>query len=296
MHFQFCQKLGGCCRIACPAPIGFGVGFNGRIGADSSQHIRKLRLVAVVAQLGALPRLDGLVIQIVIDILQAAELGNQRQSGLFPDAGYAGDIVGAVAHQAFYVDQLLGFHAVFFADGSRVHRDGFLVGGKQHGGGIVHQLQAVAVAGGKQRRAALRLARGGQRTQNVVCLPALTADLHKAEVGQQFFQYGHLLRQLVGHTVAGGLVAVVGLVAEGRRAHVPRDGHGVRLVRRQQVQQNILKTEYGVGVAAILGGQQLYAEKRAVDQAVAVQYHKFHSVLLTITIYKISIPQTADLW
>ena len=145
-------------------------------------------------------------------------------------------------------------------------------------------MQAVAVAGCQQRRAALRLARGSQRTQNVVRLPALAADLHKAEVGQQLFQHGHLLRQLVGHTVAGRLVAVVGLVAEGRRTQIPRNGNGVRLVRRQQIQQNILKTKYGVGVASILGGQQLYAEERAVDQAVAVQYHQFHSVLLTITI------------
>ena len=78
VHFQFCQKLGSCRRIACPAPIGFGVLFNGRIGADGAQHIGKLGLVAVVAQLGALPRLDGLIFQIVIDILQAAELRNQR--------------------------------------------------------------------------------------------------------------------------------------------------------------------------------------------------------------------------
>ena len=43
------------------------------------------------------------------------------------------------------------------------------------------------------------------------------------------------------------------------------------------VEQDILEAVDGVGVAAILRRQQLDAEKRAVDQAVAVQDHEFHA-------------------
>ena len=78
--------------------------------------------------------------------------------------------------------------------------------------------------------------------------------------------------------MAGGLVAVVGLVAERRGAQVPGDGHSIGLVGGQQVEQYILEAVNGVGIAAVLGRQQLDAEKRAVDQTVAVQYHQFHSV------------------
>ena len=194
------------------------------------------------------------------------------------DAGHAGDVVGSIAHQALDVDELRRLDAVFLADGGGVHGKGLLVGGQQNGGGIVHQLQTVPVAGGQQGGAARSLAGGGQRAQNIVGLPAGLADLHKAQVGQKFLQHRHLLGQLLGHAVAGGLVAVVGVVAEGGRALVPGDGDSVRLVGRQQVEQDILEAVDGVGVAAVLGRQQLDAEKRAVDQAVAVQYHQFHSV------------------
>ena len=184
--------------------------------------------------------------------MQAAEFLDQRQRGLFANARHAGDVVGAVAHQALDVDELRRFQAVFFADGGRVHRQRLAVGGQQHGGGGVHQLQAVAVAGRQQRRAALRFAGGGQRAQNVVGLPAGLAHLHKAQLVQQGFQHRHLLGQLLGHAVAGGLVAVVGFVAERRRALVPGDGHGVGRVGRQQVEQDILEAIDGVRIAAVL--------------------------------------------
>ena len=221
--------------------------------------------------------LDGLVLNVVIHALQAAEFGDQRQCGFLADAGHAGDVVRRIAHQALDVDKLWRLDAVLLADGGRVHGDGLFVGRQQNRRCIVHKLQAVAVTGSQQRRAARGLARCGQRAENIVGLPARLADLHKAKVGQQLLQNRHLLGQLLGHAVAGGLVAVVGGVAERRRALIPRDGDGVGLVRRQQVEQYILEAVDGVGVAAILRRQQLDAEKRAVDQAVAVQDHEFHA-------------------
>ena len=312
VHLQPGQAVGGGRRVAGAAGVGGGVGLDGRILADGAQHVGKLGLVAVGAQLGALPRLDGGVVEVVVDALQAAEFLDQRQRGLFANARHAGDVVGAVAHQALDVDELRRFQAVFFADGGRVHRQRLAVGGQQHGGGGVHQLQAVAVAGRQQRRAALRLAGGGQRAQNIVGLPAGSTHLHKAQLVQQRFQHRHLLGQFLGHAVAGGLVAVVGFVAERRRALIPGDGHGVGRVGRQQVEQDILEPVDGVCVAAVLRRQQLDAKKRPVHQAVAVQYHQFHNKTplkkagqgraacgcagAALFCSKYSIPQTPQMW
>ena len=55
------------------------------------------------------------------------------------------------------------------------------VGRQQNRRCIVHKLQAVAVTGSQQRRAARGLARCGQRAENIVGLPARLADLHKAK-------------------------------------------------------------------------------------------------------------------
>ena len=154
-------------------------------------------------------------------------------------------------------------HAVLFADGGGVHGNRLLCWwpaerwccrpptagcpGRRWPAGVV-------ATGG--------LAGGGQGAQNIVGLPALTAHLHKAQVGQQFFQYGHLLGQLLGHAVAGGLVAVVGLVAEGRgafRSQAMATASGLWSASR--LSRIFMEAVDGVGIAAVLGGQQLDAVK-----------------------------------
>ena len=271
MHLQVGQQLGGGRRVAGGVGIGGGVGLDGRVLSDGAQHTAHLGLLPVVQQVFALLGLDGLVVDVLVNACQAAEFLHKRQRRLFADARHAGDVVGTVAHQAFDFDQLGRGHAVFFADGILVHRQRFAVGGQQHGGGFVHQLQTVPVAGGQQGGAALRLIGGGQRAQDIVSLPARLADLGKTQVGQQLFQHRHLLGQFLRHAVAGGLVAVVGVMAEGGGLLVPGNGDGVRLVGRKQVEQDVLEPVDGVGVSAVLGRQHLDAEERAVDQAVAVQ-------------------------
>ena len=265
MHLQIRQQLRGRRRVAGGAGVGGGVGLDGRVLADGAQHTAHLGLLPVGQQVFALLGLDGLVVDVCVDAVQAAEFLHQCQRRLFADARHAGDVVGRVAHQAFDLDQLGRGHAVFFADGSLVHRQRLAVGGQQHGGGVVHQLQAVPVAGGQQGRATAGLVGGGQRAQNVVGLPAGLAHLGKAQIGQQGLQHRHLLGQFGRHPLAGGLVTVVGVVAEGGGLLVPGDGDGVRLVGREQVEQNVLEPVDGVCIAAVLGRQHLDAEERAVD-------------------------------
>ena len=70
--------------------------------------------------------------------------------------------------------------------------------------------------------------------------------------------------------MTGGLVAVVHLVAEGGSLQVKGHGHLVGLALLEQGEQDIQKAINGVGIAAVLGGQQLDAVKGTVGDAVAV--------------------------
>ena len=73
VHFQRGQQLRGGSRVTGAADIGAGVGLDGGIPADGAQHIGQISLVAVGGQLGALAGLDGLVLNVVVHALQAAE-------------------------------------------------------------------------------------------------------------------------------------------------------------------------------------------------------------------------------
>ena len=271
VHFQIGQKLGGSTRVPGGAGVSGRVSLDGSVPPDGAQHVAHLGFLAVVDQIFPLLGFDGLVVDVLVDALQAAEFLYQRQGSLFPDARHAGNVIGGVAHQAFHLNQLGRGHAVLGADGLLVHGQRLPVGGQQDRGGGIHQLQAVPVTGGQQRGAAGLFVGGSQRTQNIIGLPARLADLRKAQIRQQLFQHRHLFSQFRGHAVAGGLVAVVGIVAEGGGLLVPGDGHRVGGVGGKQIQQDVLESVNGVGIPAVLGGQHLDAEKRTVDQAVAVQ-------------------------
>ena len=88
-----------------------------------------------------------------------------------------------------------------------------------------------------------------------------------------------MLGQLVGHPLATGLVLVVLQVAEGGGPQVKGDGDAVRLHLLPDAQKDVEKAVDGVGVAAVLGGQQLDAVKGPVDDAVAVDANEFHPSL-----------------
>ena len=185
MHFQLSQQLGCGSRVPGSAAVVLRRSFDGSVLADGAQHVGKLGQLPVGFQLFPLFGFDGFVVQVFIHALQTAELLHQGKGGLFANAGHAGNIIGSIAHQAFYFDQLRRGHAVFFLDGGGVHGQRFAVGGKQHRGGIVYQLQAVPVTGRQQGGAPGSLVGGGQRAQDIVRFPAGLADLHKAKVGQQ---------------------------------------------------------------------------------------------------------------
>ena len=153
-------------------------------------------------------------------------------------------------------------------------------GGHQLDGGVVgDQLERVLVAGDHDGVPPGGGVLGGNGAHQVVRLPAVhlvDGDVHG---GQDILQNGHLAGQLIGHSLPGGLVAVIGQVAEGGGLAVKGDAQGVGLALVQQLAQNIQKAEDGVGGLTGAGGEILaHPIKGPVDQGVAVQDHQFFHV------------------
>ena len=274
VNLQLLQELHGSGLVALAHLVSALGGVDGRIGADGAQQMAQLGIGFAFQQVLPLLGLDDLVVDIGIHVFQCAELLHQREGGLFADAPHTGDIVGRVAHQALHLDELPGLDAVFFLNGGHIHGHSLAAahggGGQQDRGALAHQLQAVAVSRGQKAVVLAGITGCGQGAQDVVSFPALGRHFPVAQVGQQLLQHRHLLRQLFGHPMAGGFVAIVHLVAEGGGFEVERDGDLVRVALLEQGEQDIQKTINGVGIAAVLGGQQLDAEKGTVRDAVAV--------------------------
>ena len=141
---------------------------------------------------------------------------------------------------------------------------------------LVDELQAVPVAGGDDAVPAGGCAFLPHRADDVVRLPALAGEDGDIHGPQHILHHGHLLGQLVRHAVAGGLVLVVLLVAEGGAVEIEGHAQGVRRVLVLQPLHDIQKSVDGMGIEPLPGGQGPHAEIGAVDDAVAVEDHQLH--------------------
>ena len=151
-------------------------------------------------------------------------------------------------------------------------------GGHQlHGGVVINELQGVLVPGDDNGIAALGGVHPGHGAQQVVCLPALQLVAANVHGIQHLFQHRHLDGQLLRHSLALSLVLSVGLVAEGGGAHVKGHRQPLGLLLVQQLEQDIQKSENGVGGQALPGGQVLADTiKGPVDDGIAINNHKLH--------------------
>ena len=140
---------------------------DGSIGADGAQRVAEVGILPAGQQVFPLTGLDDRAVQMVVHAVQGAEVLDQGHGGLFADALHARNVVGGVAHQALHLDELLGLNAVLFVDGIQIHGLRFAAahgaGGQQHGSGLAHQLQAVAVSRGQKAVVPAGLAGSGQR-------------------------------------------------------------------------------------------------------------------------------------
>ena len=177
-----------------------------------------------------------------------------------------------------------GGKAVVGGKGLRRH---ILGGGLPHAGGhqldhgvVRNELEAVLVTGDRHAVPSRRLTLAGDGADEIVGLVARQLVSGDAHGVQQLLEKGHLLRQLLRHSLALGLVALVGEVAEGGFPAVKGDAQGLGLLLLQKAQQGGDKAVYRVGGQALPGGKGPHAVKRAVDDAVAVDDHEFHCCFL----------------
>ncbi len=269
------QPRGG--RVVAPLRHVLGkVGVDRHVGADGAEPAGEERAVFPRGQPAAQGVADIQLPEVGVDIVDGVVRLNQLPCALRADARNARDAVGGVALERLDFDHFLRGDAVVGFDFRLVvQRDLRL---PQLGGGEAHrhvradELQAVAVA---RRQNAVAAAVGAglrERAEDVVRLEALALHQAVPEQREQLFEGGHLLRELRRHPLAVRLVARVFPVAERRRAHVERHGHGVRRGLFQQAVENRQEAVNPVGVQAVFRRQQADSVERAVQNAVAVQY------------------------
>ena len=251
-----------------------------RVGNDGGQPVAVPRRLLPLLQLAESGWLGVDVRHLRVQRVDAAVLLHQRHGGLFSDARYAGDVVGAVAHQRLQIDHVDGRKAVGLPERLRRH---ILRGGLAHAGGhqlhlgvVGDELEAVLIAGDHDAVPAAGLAFAADGADEVVGLVAGQFVLGDAHRRQHLLERQHLHGQLLRHSLALRLIGRIRLVAERRLPPVEGDAQRLRLLLVQQALERGDKAVDGVGIQTLPGGQGPDAVKGAVDDAVAVKNHQFH--------------------
>ena len=271
-------------RLKGPAKVVFGAKLHGYICDDGGQPVAVPGALLSLRQLADYCRLGVDVRQELVDFLYGAVLLYQRHGSLFPHPRYAGNVVGGIAHEGLQVDHMNGGKAVGLPEGLRGHVLGgglaHACGHQLHLGVVSDELQAVLVPGDSHTVPARRLTTAADGTDEVICLPAGHLVAGNGHGIQYILQNRHLHCQFLGHTVAGGLVILVCLMAEGGLTTVKGHAQGIGLFFVQQPLQGGDESVHRMGIQPLPGAQGADAVKRAVDDAVAVQNHQLHALIL----------------
>ena len=183
--------------------------------------------------------------QIFVDALQVAVFVEQGRRPLFAHFGDAGDVVGVVAHQRLEVGLLRRAQAVVAGGQFRLIVNlAFLnTGGQVHPHLGRNQLESVAVAGQHHRIEAGFFGLPGQRTDDVVGLPAVQLEDGHAKGGHQLLDAPELAAQFLRGGRALRLVVGELLMPEGGRRRVEGDGAVGRAPFLQGAQKGLHKAE-----------------------------------------------------
>ena len=144
-------------------------------------------------------------------------------------------------------------------------------------GRVRNELEAVLIARDDDALPPGALAALADRAEQIVRLVSLQLQTAHAHGVKRLLQQRHLHGQLLRHRLALRLVAVVLLVAERRRAQIERDAQRLRRLQLQHALQDSQKAVHTVGGHAVRRVEHPNAVKCAVDDAVAVKDHQFHS-------------------
>ena len=199
---------------------------------------------------------------------------NQVHGGLLANAGDAGNIVRAVAHQRFQIDDAARRKAVLRLKHLRRVQDRLVFA---HAGlhmadrrRIGDELQAVLIAGDDRAVPACVMTFDRDCPKNIVGLIArllIAADAHGV---QYLFEHRHLCGQVLGHRLALGLITVISLMAEGWLFPVKAYAQRIGLLLVQQMLQNIQKSKNGICRRSVRRIERPHPVIGAVNNAVAV--------------------------
>ncbi len=264
------------------------IGFRGIISLGPGLLIVQLQVTVrpdggqLLAQIGQFPVLgqrfpDALfahLLQMRIKIVNGTELGHQGNGCLFSHLGHPGNIVGGISHQRLQFNKLLRRHLV---QGFHILRVIVLNLRPPHPGlgnpdfdTLRGNLQQIPVPGyqGHLHPPSLRLF--GQSPQNIVRLQARlfhNGDFHGLK---HFLHHRYLLPQFLRHGLAGALVRLIHLMAEGGRMHVKGHRQIIRMFLLQDLEHYIQKAKDRVGMQPFCVAQIRHAVKGSVQYAVSV--------------------------
>ena len=251
-----------------------------RVAVDVEVATHRGELLREARQLGVLrdvPRTRGRQLARVLDHgLERAVLRDQLPCRLVADPGDARDVVARVALQADEVGNLLRGDAVARLDAlGRVDVDVRDTARRHHQRDVLAaELERVAVGRDDARLQALGVRARGERRDHVVGLPALELQVPVSERLDDRPEVRELLPQQVRHRLAAFLVDDVRRLGCGRpmdRARVPGDGHALRPVVREQLEEHVREPEQRIRRLAV-GRDELLGQREegAIRQVVAV--------------------------
>ncbi len=246
---------------------------DGSVQHDGAELPAEVGVLFIVDEVLFLLRSEAEFLDVVVDVVDAVVLRDPLLRRLRTDARDTGDVVGGVALEGLDLDEFFRRHQVLFLDEFRRVLDGLcpshLRGGEEDGDVVPDELEGVPVAGG-DIAVVVGADGSGKRSEDVVRLIAFLLDDGVAEFHEKVFQDRHLLREFRRHAFAPRLVFVIHLMTEGGCLEVKGEGHRVGVRRLFELQKDVEESEDGIGESPVLGRQQFDAEKRAVDDAVAI--------------------------
>ena len=156
------------------------------------------------------------------------------------------------------------------------------------------ELEGIAISRDQQHLPTRLLAGLGDRAEDVVGLVARALQNRNLHARDQLADDGILGAQVVRHGLAGGLVAIEDLLAEGGRVHVEGHGQAVGPLLVDHLQQHHHEAVHRVGGRAVRRAhRRLQRMICAIHQAVAIQqHHLFHSGKLLYTIIPVYYTKT----
>ena len=283
VHLQALQQPGQLRPIRFAQGVMRQVCVDRRCAADCPQHPAHIGAILPGGQFGSQALPDIQRRQLFINSVQRTKLLHQLQRRFLPHPRHAGDVVAGIPLQSLQINQLCRLQAVFFPHRLRgiLHRfrPPHFRGSQQHGHAVSHQLQRIAVTGGKVARHTGRSSSRRKRAENIVRLVASTFHQRQPHGAQNGLERLQLLVQLLRHPFPAGLILRIGLMPKGRRMHIKGHGNARSAGHFPQTRENIQKAEDSVGIPSIPRCERLYPIKGAIDYAVAVDHQQgFHII------------------